>query len=325
MSNTIWNEAYTKEYSNRLILEAQQDSKLLAAVTDGGRIKGEEKYFYKLDAYTGTINRDRYADTATYRVEPNYEARRIQDYVLSLPVWFDSIDKARTILEPQSPNAIAMRKGIGRLRDQIIWNGILGTTLGKDSDTYSLAAANTVDSDVGSASANVGMNFEKVVSAHEVLLNNHVDFDMDTISLIIHPQGWNELLNEEKMTSGDYVTANSIMKGKINNVLGIDNIIVTPTVPYVDADTVGASPVMTVGTSWDKKGTAQDSSNIGIRCCALVAKSGVQIGTWRDASMTMDRLPQYSNTYQLFLEEQCGAARTEDEKVVRILSDDSPA
>jgi hypothetical protein len=40
--------------------------------------------------------------------------------------------------------------------------------------------------------------------------------------------------------------------------------------------------------------------------------------------MTLDRLPEYSNAYQLFLEEQCGAARTEDEKVVKILSDDTP-
>ena len=322
MSNTIWNEAYTKEYSNRLILEAQQDSKLASVVTDAGRINAEEKFFYKLDAYNGTINRDRYQATSEYRVEPNYEARRIQDYVLSLPVWFDSVDKARTILEPQSPNAQAMRKGIGRLRDQIIWNGILGTTLGKGADTYALGAANTVAATVGASSGNAGMNFEKILSGHQTLLDNHVDFDMDTISLIIHPQGWNELLQEEKMTSGDYVTSDSIMRGKINNVLGIDNIVVTPTVPYVDGSD---APIMDIGASWNTKGTAADAAGgTDIRCCTLVAKSGVQLGQWQDASMTLDRLPQQSNAYQLFLEEQCGAARTEDEKVVKILSDDTP-
>jgi hypothetical protein len=323
MSDTLWNEAYTKEYSNRLILEAQQDSKLAGIVTDAGRIQAEEKFFYKLDAYTGTINRDRYQATSEYRVEPNYEARRIQDYVLSLPVWFDSIDKARTILEPQSPNAVAMRKGIARLRDQIVWNGILGTTLGSGANTYSLGAANTVAATVGASSGNAGMNFEKVLAGHQTFMDNHVDFDMDTISLVIHPQGWNELLQEEKMTSGDYVTSDSIMRGKINNVLGIDNIIVTPTVPYVDGSD---DPIMDIGASWNVKGTAADAAGgTDIRCCTLVAKSGVQMGTWRDASMTLDRLPQQSNAYQLFLEEQCGSARTEDEKVVKILSDDSPA
>lgn len=324
MSNTIWNEAYTKEYSKNLILQSQQYSKLLPAVTDAGRIQGEEKYFYKLDAYNGKVNRDRYQATSEYRVEPNYEARRIQDYVLSLPVWFDSIDKARTVLEPESPNAMAMRKGIGRLRDQIIWNGILGTTLGKDAATYSLGAGNQVDADVGGSGSNTGMNFEKITAAHQVLMDNHIDFDMDSVSLIIHPQGWNELINEEKMTSGDYVQAMSIMKGKLNNILGLDNIIITPTVPYVDGSD---DPLMTIGDggNWDTRGTAQDADGgTDIRCCALVAKSGVQLGTWRDAAMTLDRLPEYSNAYQLFIEEQCGSARTEDEKVVKILSDDTP-
>jgi len=322
MSNTIWNEAYTKEYSSRMILQAQQFAKLATCVTDAGRIQAEEKFFYKLDAYNGTVNRDRYQATSEYRVEPNYEARRIQDYVLSLPVWFDSIDKARTILEPESPNAVAMRKGIGRQRDQIIWNGILGTTLGKDADTYSLGAAQTVDADVGASSGNAGMNFEKLTAAHQTLMDNHVDPEMDEISLIIHPQGWNELINEEKMTSGDYAQAHSIMSGKLNNILMIKNIIVTPTVPYVDSSDV---PLMNLDGSWDVRGTAQDAAGgTDIRCCTMLAKSGVQLGTWRDASMTLDRLPERSNAYQLFLEEQCGAARTEDEKVVKILSDDTP-
>jgi hypothetical protein len=250
MSNTIWNEAYTKEYSSRLILESQQYSKLAPVVTDAGRIQAEEKYFYKLDAYNGKVNRDRYQATSEYRVEPNYEARRIQDYVLSLPVWFDNIDKARTILEPESPNAVAMRKGIGRQRDQIIWNGILGTTLGKDADTYTLGSDQTVAATVGGSGSNTGLNFEKLTAAHQVLMDQHVDPEMDDLSLIIHPQGWNELINEEKMTSGDYVQALSIMKGKLNNVLMVKNIIVTPTVPYVDGSD---DPLMTIGEggSWN--------------------------------------------------------------------------
>jgi hypothetical protein len=147
---------------------------------------------------------------------------------------------------------------------------------------------------------------------------------MDEIYLIVHPQGWQELMEEEKMTSGDYATALSIMKGKLNNVLNITNTVVTTMVPYVDSS---SDPYLTIGAggSWSKRGAAQDGADAtDIRCVTMLAKSGVQMGTWRDPVMTVDRLPQKSNTIQLLLEEQCGAARTEDEKVVKILSDDTP-
>lgn len=323
MSDTLWNEAYTKEYAKNMILQAQEDSKMMGVITNAGRIRGEEKYFYKQDAFIGTVNRGRYQKTSEYRAEPNYEARLINDYVLSLPVWFDNIDMARTILEPQSPTSVSMRKGIARMRDQIIWNGILGTTTGKDSNTYSLDTANTVAATVGADSGNAGMNFEKIAKAHQVMMDNHVDVFMEDVSLVIHPQGWYELINEEKMTSSDYVMADSVMKGRLNQIFGISDIIVTPTVPYIDSSN---DPILDIGSSWDARGTAEDGSDAtDIRCCALVAKSGVQWGTWRDATMTVDRLPTESNAIQMFLEEQCGAARTEDEKVVKILSDDSPA
>ena len=94
-------------------------------------------------------------------------------------------------------------------------------------------------------------------------MDNHVDYEMDEISLLIHPQGWNEMINEEKLTSGDYVKAHSIMTGKLNDVFGINNIVITTTVPYVDSSN---DPYLTVGDEnvWDVKGTAQDLSLIHI-------------------------------------------------------------
>lgn len=324
MSDVLWNEVAQQEYSNKLMLQAQQSGKLLAAITDGGRIQAKEKYFYQQMALSGTVNRGRLQDVSEYWEQATFEARRIKDYVLSLPVPFDNIDLARTVLDPKSTTAETIKMAMGRLYDQLVWNAILGATLGKDdATTYSLGTANTVAATVGgTASASCGMNFKKLVAAQEKLMNNNIDPFTTPTTLIITPQAWGELINEEKVGSGDYAAAMVAVSGKLQSIVGISNHIITPSVPYVDGS---GNPLMTIKTSWNNVGIAQDAvGGTDIRCCALVAKSAVQYGTWRDPVMTLDRIPMRSNAQLFQWEQQCGAARTTDEGVVKILVDQTP-
>ena len=323
MSDVLWNEVAQQEYSNKLMLQAQQSGKLLAAITDGGRIQAKEKFFYQQMALSGTVNRGRLQDVSEYWEQATFEARRIKDYVLSLPVPFDNIDLARTVLDPKSTTAETIKMAMGRLYDQLVWNAILGTTLGKDdSTTYSLGTANTVGVQVGGSSSNIGMKFAKLVAAQEVLMNNNVDPFTTPTTLILTPKAWGELVQEEMVSSKDYGAASVAVNGKLQSIVGIAAHIITPSVPYVDSSN---DPYMTIKESWSKVGIAQDGADAtDIRCCALVAKSAVQYGTWRDPMMTLDRIPMRSNAQLFQWEQQCGAARTTDEGVVKILVDESP-
>jgi hypothetical protein len=289
---------FETEYSKNWEMLAQQmDSRLGAAVTPT-TITGKRRKFNQLDEGEMSEVTERKGDTpdgdstgAAYWI-----FRRKFEKVIT----FDEDDEVQlgTIALPDSDEVASMTYASNRTKDRVIIQAFDGTRYigenGTTSDAFDTNFSIAVDYVASGSTANSGLTLAKISRAKKLLDEAEVE---DGERYFVHSaQQLQDMLLVDKMTSEDYASVKALVDGKIDRFLGFKFV---------------RTELLSRNTSTD------------IRTCFAWHKSGIKFADG-GRNTHMDILPSRRHCKQIRGVYRCGAVRTQNEKVVRIYTDESP-
>lgn len=209
----------------------------------------------------------------------------------------DSIDKLRTIHDPQSSYALNGTYAMGRAQDREIIASFFGDrkTGEAGATTTPFPASQQVAVNFGAAGA-VGLTVAKMREAKRLLMAAEVDLDMDPLNLPVTAKQHDNLLAEIQVTSLDFNERPVMMEGRVTKFLGFN-------LPHTE--------LLAVDGSLYRRNPAY-------------AKSGVVLAMWNDISSDISvRRDLAGLPIQVYVFGTFGATRLEEEKVVEIKCSES--
>lgn len=289
---------YTTEFARNWEMKAQQmDSRLAGAVTADSFV-GKRKKYNKLDVGTMTEVTTRKGDTpdGNSTGDAYWIYRRKFEFV---KVWDedDQLNLGEVVL-PDSDEVQSFTMAENRTKDDVIIQAFDASRfVGEDGttpdafDTNFDVAVNYVPS---GAAANSGLTVAKILRAKKLL--DEAEVPQGERYFVHSAQQMQDMLLRTEITSADYVTLRNLERGDVTMFAGF---------------TFLQTERLTRNTSTD------------VRTCFAFHKSGIKFA---DAGRTVriDPLPQRRHSVQLRGVSRMGAVRTENNRVVRILCDESP-
>lgn len=296
MSFTV-NVAFVQQFKNNLeMLVQQQGSKVLPHLKTE-KITGKYVHFERLGSGEASEITTRHGNTPD-PVGLEHSRRRCILRSFDINELVDNEDKVRMLIDPTSEYAQALSWGLGRKADNIILAAMYGSAYAVDSadaqSTVSFTAGNIVDEDFGTS--NSKLTVAKLREARRILAMSDVDLDAEQPICICSPTDMDALLGETAVTSSDYNTVKTLVKGRIDTFLGFK---------FVETTRI--------------EDAAHKTSEGFVRALCLVPSAmGVAMG--RDINVRMSERPDKRYAMQVYGSMDIGAVRRQEEKIVSIES-----
>ncbi|MDR0882567.1 MAG: hypothetical protein LBP55_08490 [Candidatus Adiutrix sp.] len=221
-------------------------------------------------------------DTVWSEIEHHQRWVFPSDFALSLPL--SGPDQARTLVDPRSPYAEAMRAAYARQVDDLIIsaaNGPAKTGKFDNLQTTSFPADQVLD-EAG------GLTIEKIIEAKERLLAAGNDPEEERF-LVCSEKQLSDLLKNTKVQSADFNTVRALSKGEIDTFVGFK---------FISTERLKLAS--------------------GKRQCLAWVKSGLHFGAFRPLETKADERPDKNYVWQIYMRAAIGATRTQEKKVVQI-------
>jgi hypothetical protein len=289
---------YETEFSKNWEMLAQQMDSRLSAVVTPTTITGKRRKFNQLDIGSMSEVTERKGDTpdGDSTGESYWLYRRKFERVIT----FDEDDEMQlgTIALPDSDEVASMTAASNRTQDDVIIQSFDATRYigenGTTSNTFDSNFSIAVDYVASGSTANSGLTLAKIARAKKLLDAAEVE---DGERYFVHSaQQLQDMLLIDKMTSEDYASVKALVDGKVDRFLGFKFI---------------RSERLTRNSSTD------------VRTCFAWHKSGIKFADG-GRNVHMDILPGRRHCKQIRGVYRCGSVRTQNEKVVRIYTDESP-
>lgn len=286
---------YVQQYSSNIALLLQQKgSKLRNAVTVGAHVGKQASPVDQVGSIEMQSVASRFAPMG--RVDAATDRRWVFPSDYDLPQLIDDFDKLRMITDPTSAYVTNAVMAAGRQFDKLICAAFTGTakTGETGSTSTSFTAANEVD--VATGGANSKLNVAKLKSVKELMMANHVDFDMEEAYIGITAADHASLLNEIQIISSDFNGGGAVLKdGKIDSFLGFN---------FIHCELIETALA----------GTNEVTLPVWV-------KSGMYLGVWNDIQNSVSqRNDLQGEPWQLYTKMTAGATRLEEDKVYAIES-----
>lgn len=283
-----------QEFSQNIQMLLQRDGRLGSLVQRGTH---NGKQASPVDQIGDLFAEERLARNVESNIQDiDYDRRWVRPRDWSITTLVDSIDRLRNMNEPDSNIAMAMQKAMRRREDQAIIDGALGDNLTGEEGTTTTA----FDADNIIPDSATGLTVEKLREAKEILENNHVEFGMEDVTMVITPRQERNLLEETEITSADFNTVRALVNGEVDSFMGFRFVKV--------ADFLEKSG--------ETLGLPIDGSDI--RGCFAFARSGLHLGHWQNVQTRIDEIPRMHHATQIATNATFDATRLEEGKVVRI-------
>lgn len=291
---------FTTQFSTNLELKLQQTSSKLRGLVSTGTHVGKQAS--PIQQIGNVVLR---APAGRFAPKQRQDADNTRRWVFprdgEIDQLIDSFDELKTIVDPKSKYLDAASAAVGRGWDDEIIDKAHGTCYtGTDANSLSaetwagFSSAYDVASTFGSSSAS-GLTVAKLIEAKRILRHNHVDMDMDPITLVIGSKQESDLLNQTQVVSTEYNDRPVLVDGQVKKFLGF-NIVVS-----------------------ERLVTASN-----VRSVIAFAKSGLYLGMWKDMTNRVSiRNDLSGEPYDLYTATSFGATRTQPGKVLKILCSDS--
>jgi hypothetical protein len=302
MSFTI-TDAFVQQFSGNVGLLAQQKKSRLRACVTVDNITGEAAYMEQVAPTAARKRLARHSDSPIMNTQ--HLRRRIASYPYEWGDLIDKIDKVRLLIDPASTYAMNAAAALERgCDDEIIggmwanaYTGHAGATVvvwpAGDAESVPTSPAGTVvavnDWTYGNGSGNVGLTVSKLISASVALDVAEGDEDEDRFIAIGGKQKGN-LLATTEATSADYNTVRALYDGKINTFMGFQFIHTERL--QLDANSYTRVP------AW--------------------RRSGIGLGIAQDIQGQVALRPDKSFSTYVYADEDIGATRLEEAKLVEI-------
>lgn len=237
----------------------------------------------------------------------------------------DNDDKLKLLINPESEYAIAARNAFGRVMDDIIIAGSLGTafsgpdgatavqlpTTGGALSSGQYVARTALNNDLtiqngptGSTTDASSMSPQRVRLIKYLFDTADVDPDEERFA-VVSPNAIKNMLIYTEVTSADYNSVKALAEGAIDTWMGFKWIMSNrlPLVGTASALGITYQPISSIANSGD-------------RLCIFYCRNGLGIGIQEDVMTEIAKRPDMSFATQIYMEMVMGATRIEEPKVV---------
>jgi hypothetical protein len=264
--------------------------------------------------------------------ELDYTRRRVTRTPYHDGQFMDWADVVRMGTDPRNVKLTAMRNKFLRQEDIILDQAMLGTAQGGDNGETSTAfgAGNIVDVTLGAESGytNAGFNYDKFIDTLERFGSNNVDLETYAPCFKISYKQWEDMMKDDKFINFDYTGSRPVdgMKpAMVRDYMGC-KFIVSNIVPYAADSTptvatdfnIADSDIATTG-AWD------DTDSSDIRICYAFVQDAALLEINPDITTKITERGDKGFNWYAYLKMDLGAVRMEEEKVIAIPCDQSPA
>ena len=287
--------AFVQQYSANLQHLSQQKGSRLRGLVRVEAVRGKQAFFDQIGSQSASVRTTRAADTLLNDTPHSRRMVTLADYEVADLI--DDQDKLRMIVDPTSSYAQAQAFAIGRSMDDVIITAATGDAKTGETGgtTTALPAGQKVA--VNLSGSNEGMTIGKLREAKYIMDNNDVDPSIPRV-MVIGPKQLQDLLESTNITSSDFNTVKALVQGELNTFMGFNFITSTR--------------------------LAHDSGT-DVRTCFAYAVDGITLAVAKDLTVRIDERPDKGYAVQVYACMSIGATRMEEEKVVQIECDESPA
>ena len=319
MASTSISTSFVKQYDSTLHMLLELKGNMFAGKCIEESINGEEKYYDQLGSIYASEVTQQFADSPESDI--THARRRVVATPYDVGIGLDKFDKVQELINPESGYVQRQVSALKRKGAIEFMNGALGDAgTGKAGTTaVSFDTDNIVPVATGD-DASTGMNLEKLRATLQLFEENNLMLDdpMNTLYFAWGPQQKRELLAATETTSSDYNTVKTLVSGQISSFYGFE-FVSSNMIPYMNAGVTGAE------LTWDATDVPTDTAAADLRACFAWAKSGVVQVTNPNLSTDVSQRKDKSNNWYSYSCLRTGAVRMEEEKVVLIPCDQSPA
>lgn len=303
MSNV--STAFIESYRNTVTMLAQQLSSRLRKYVKFENTTGKKHFFEQIGSIEVNDVTDQFGDSPKNDVPHYRRACLVGDS--DAGTFMDGFDETKAIVDPKSGYVDAMHSAFGRKIDAIIIAAATANALTGSNGTTSTALPSTqkVPVTVGHATGytNAGLTVEKLKAARSIFCKNEViDEENDSEDaapiMVVSQQQLDDLLEDERITNSLYAQAKALVDGKLSYFMGFR--FVRSEKLYLAADT-------------------------DIRTCFAFVKSGIGLCINQDVQTEISKRADKKYAWYAYMKMSMGATRLEEEKVVEIPCDQSPA
>lgn len=303
MSFTI-TDAFVQQFSANCNDLAQQGNSRLRGKVYEENITGEAAYMEQLAPTVARKVTTRHADSPIANIQ--HLRRRVATYPYDQGELLDKLDKVRLLIDPVSKYTNTIAMALRRGQDDEVINAFFSVAYTGHSGATAITWPNgnsesaptappgkvvAVNSWVyGTGSGNAGLTISKLTEAM-VALDTAEGDEGEERYILVPALKKGDLLSTTEVTSHDYNTVRALVDGKINTFLGFN---------FVHSERV------------------QKNSSGQWRIPAW-RKSGMGLGIAKDISGTVAQRPDKRFAWYAYADEDIGASRLEEPKVVEII------
>jgi hypothetical protein len=280
MANTI-DVARVQNFSSNITIKYQQkDSRLRPLVGHIKPVVGKLVHFELLDSTA--VQKRTARNQPTNLIDATHTRRCASPSFYDGAMTVDPLDLDRVLIDPKSSYAENFSSAMGRAADLEIYTAARGTAReGEDgSSTAALPSGQKV------AVGGTGMTLAKILDAATIL--NLAEVPVENRYFVINAIALKHMLNIQQLTNSDYNSVRLLTTGQMNTFMGF---------------------------TWVLYNYAIETATYYAIACDRNA-----LGLAEPKSMTtqVDRRPDLSNVWQIYVAADFGAVRIQDEGVVEI-------
>jgi len=292
--------AFVDAFASNVIHLGQQKGSRLAGLLRRKDYRGERVAFERIGATSAVKRTSRHADTP--QIDTPHSRRWCVTETWDWADLIDEPDEVRLLIDPTNAYALAGAMAMGRAIDSVIiraldgvvYEGHKGTTTANFPSSQEVAV-NAVEP--GGAPANSNLTIEKLIRARSMLAKNEV-IDQGPLVFVCTQSQIDSLLRTTEIRSADYNAIRALVAGEVNTYMGFQ---------FVRTELL------------------QTDSNGYRKCFAFVAgeMAGMGLAINIEPRVRISERPDKNYSTQVWISSDVGATRIEDEKVVRVLCDET--
>ena len=268
---------------------------------------------------------NRFADSPVS--EQDYSNRRIRRSDWADGAFMDRRDLDRMVVDPKAAKQSILMEKFRRNEDIIIQQAALGSAQGGDTGETATAfdTNNIIDVTLGASSGftNAGFTYEKLLRTIRTFGTNNVDIGSKKPCFFIGYEQWEDMMAQDQFINLDYTRAVPIDGGMmVSNYMGCD-FVITNILPYMNTAGTGFRIADSDKDTTNGKWTDTDSTDI--RSCIALVSDAVLFEIKPDIVTKATERADKSFQWYTYIEQGLGAVRMEEEKVISVPCDQSPA
>lgn len=310
MSNQV-EVSYAKHYAANVFHLSQQKGARLQPYCRQEIQNVEQDFYDRIGAVEAMEKIGRQVDVI-YADTPHSRRR-----VVAKPYYYsdtaDKDDKLKMLIDPESAYSQAAVFSLGRKKDDVFISAALGTAWGgtDGSDAIVLPTSQKIAAHDGSTATGVNLNVKTLRKVKEKFHANDVD-DSEKLYIAVGSSQINSMLGQLEVQSVDYNSVKALVMGEVDTFMGF-KFIRTERLPRSASN---VTYTVTNGTVGAGAGTITAANS---RRCIAWAEQGVLFAAANSMFASIDKLPQKHFLNQIYVSQQFGATRMEEEKVVEVI------